>query len=424
MSTLIITLPLVPARLSNGGAADVGLDYSYAAISGSAVSSHGSAPLSLLPRTGRGYAEVVALVPVQALAWQQVSLPKGALKSAMQGSPRLQAVLGGLLEERVLDDVDKLHFALQPDAQAEQTIWVAVCDKAWLRGHLQTLEAAQWRVARIVPELAPWLAAELGNVPSVHVLGDAAAPLLATCDANGVSLLPLSPASLALALGASASDDSPAVPVLVEPALAAQVEHLLQRKVTLQQAATRALQAAASRWDLAQFELANSNRSRAVKSLSGAVSELLVAPQWRWARWGAALLLLANVVGLNAYAWRESAALDAKRSAARDVLTASFPSVKVVLDAPVQMQREVSRLQQATGAATGRDLESMLTALGSAVGQGQTAVAIEYVADSARLKGLKLTPEDISRLKVQGFAASTEGDVLILKAVDTAGAAP
>lgn len=418
MSTLIITLPLPPAGEGTGAAS---VDIAYAVTpDGSSLSQHGNAPLALLPRPARGYAEVVAVVPVQALSWQQVVLPKGSLGS---GALRLRAVLDGLLEEHVLDDVGQLHFALQPNAQADVPMWVAVCDKAWLQASLQRLEAAQLPVARIVPELAPWLNNASGNAPdastelTLHVLGEPSQPLLVACDASGVSLLPLTSAALGLALGprhaSLAATD--AVALWAEPALAAQAEQLLQRKVSLQQSTTRCLLAAQSAWDLGQFALANSSRSRTLKNLADVARTLWRAPQWRMARTGLALLVLVQLAGLNAFAWREAAALQAKRAAVREVLAQTFPNVKVVLDAPVQMARELGRLQQATGVAAARDMEAMLSALSLAAAPGQALTAIEYVAGSLRVKGLRLGVNEAQLLTRQGYAASTEGDSLVLK---------
>ncbi len=428
MSTLILTLPLPPAS-EGAGAASVEVAY-VVSPDGASLSQHGNAPLSLLPRPARGYAEVVAVVPVQALSWQQVVLPKGSLGS---GALRLRAVLDGLLEERLLDDADKLHFALQPDAQAELPVWVAVCDKAWLLASLQRLEAAQLPVSRIVPELVPLSASSADSGPDapanlvLHVLGEPGQAVLVACDASGVSLLPLTAAALALALGqrsgAEAAPEATGITLWAEPAMAAQAEHLLQRKVSLQQSSTRSLLAAQSAWELGQFALANSSRTRTFKNLADAARTLWRAPQWRLARYGVALLLLVQVAGLNAFAWREANALDTKRAAMRALLTQSFPSVKVVLDAPVQMAREVARLQQATGAAAPRDLETILSALSSAVAPGQALSAIEYVAGTARLKGLRLGPDEIARLAAQGYSASTEGDTLVVKPAN-AGAAP
>jgi hypothetical protein len=69
------------------------------------------------------------------------------------------------------------------------------------------------------------------------------------------------------------------------------------------------------------------------------------------------LLLAANLIGLNAWAWKEQASWQSRRSAIDSTLTRTFPAVKVVVDAPVQMAREVAALRQATGAPSGSDLE-------------------------------------------------------------------
>ena len=82
------------------------------------------------------------------------------------------------------------------------------------------------------------------------------------------------------------------------------------------------------------------------------------SPAWRPVRWGLAALLLANIVGLNAWAWQQQSSLNAKRTQMNNLLTQSFPSVKVVVDAPLQMSRELTALRQATGANAVQNLES------------------------------------------------------------------
>ncbi len=394
MSTLIVTLPLQPAGATP--------EYAYLlSPDGQSLGSQGSTTAALLPQPSGAGAEVVAVVPVQALSWHQVELPKGTAA----GTPRLRAVLEGLLEERLLDEPTALHFALQPQARPGAPVWVAACDRAWLRDACQALEAAQRRATRIVPEFAP------GEPASAHVLGDAERAELVLADSNGVLRWPLA--------AASAPALPPDLPLLAEPAVAAVAEQVLQRRVTLQQAAQRQLQAAQSAWDLAQFDLASSGRARAFKKLSGRWGELLRAPQWRAARWGVLALLTAQLAGLNAWALKERSTLAAKREAVRSMLTTTFPKVKVVVDAPLQMEREVAALRQATGAASGRDLEAMLAAF-SAVARANTAPAtIEFVANELRLKGLKLNPAEmqsvITGLQPRGYLARSEGDTLVLR---------
>ncbi|MCJ0764937.1 type II secretion system protein GspL [Variovorax terrae] len=398
MTTLIVTLPLSPPGTAT--------DYSYVLTpDGRTMAAHASAPAALLPQPGTSGAEVVAVVPVRALSWHRVELPKGSTGS----TTRLRAVLDGLLEDRLLDEPESLHFALEPQAQAGTPAWVAVCDKAWLHAALQALEAAGHPVSRIVPEFAP----DAG--PAVlHALGEPQDAWLVSTSGEGVTRVPLAPPALALVQGLP--EDTP---VMAEPGVAALAEQLLQRQVTLRQAAQRSLEAAQAGWDLAQFDLASSGRTRALKQLTAGWNEWRHAPRWQAARWGAALLVGANLIGLNAWAWKENSALASKRDAVREVLTTTFPQVKVVVDAPVQMEREVAALRQATGAASGRDLEAMLGALSSAVPADRSASAIEFSAGETRLKGLGLSAEDISalagKLQAQGYAARADGDSLVVR---------
>ena len=85
MSLLLIALPPGPPA-----------DYAFAtSADGQDVATHGSAAPALLPAAGRAV-EVVAVVPAARLSWQRVRLPRGIGAR----SPRLRAVLAGLLEAR------------------------------------------------------------------------------------------------------------------------------------------------------------------------------------------------------------------------------------------------------------------------------------------------------------------------------------
>ena len=160
MRTLIIQLPPGPPSPS--------LTYAHARLE----AEPGSRPLALqwaaaalLPAADR-QSETVALVPAAALSWQRVDLPAGLHK---QGQ-RVQAALQGLLEDRLLDDPEQMHLALQADWANTPSPWVAVCDRAWLSAHLTALEQAGLPVHRIVPELAPGAAS---SPVQITALGDA-----------------------------------------------------------------------------------------------------------------------------------------------------------------------------------------------------------------------------------------------------------
>ena len=416
MSTLILFLP----QARSGPATD----YSFTLTAdGHTALRHASAPAALLPEPARPGGEVVAVVPAQALSWQRVQLPQGVPLGTGQQTSRLRSVLEGLLEDQLLDDPAQLHFALQPAARAGEPVWVAVCDRAWLREALQALESAGRRVSRVVPEFAPGTTAS--GQPELFALGTPEEAHLVLCGhgaEQAVTVLPLS--SMALGLigpaATSADTDDAAPPVRAEPAVAALAERTLGRPVVLHTASQRALDAARGDWDLAQFDLASTGRTRALRKAGSAASAFLYAPQWRAARWGAGLLAAAHLVGLNAWAWQERAALAAKQAGVRNALTQTFPKVQVVVDAPVQMERELAALRQAAGSVSPRDLEPLLAAAGAALPAGQLPNALEYSTGELRLRGVTLTGEEqtavVTRLQAAGYSARLDDGSLLLRA--------
>jgi general secretion pathway protein L len=389
MSALLVFLPAQPISAST--------EFEYALTrDGTTVEAHGSAQAALLPAPTRAGTEVVAVVPAAMLSWHRLELPKGT----SAGSPRLRAVLEGLLEDQLLDEPDTLHFAVQPQVKPSAPLWVAACDRAWLRSAVQALEAVERPAARIVPEFAP------EGAPTLYALGDPQHASLVLVSSDGVMTLPLS--SQALALLPSLPEDTRCV---AEPAVAALADQVLHQPPVLQQAPQRWLQAA-------QFEFSSSGRARALKKLGTAWADVLAAPQWRPARWGALLLVVANLIGLNAWAWRERSVLEEKREAIRRTLTQTFPQVKVVVDAPVQMEKEVAALRQATGTTSGRDLEAMLGALAAASPPGRQVSGVEFAQGELRVKGLAYVPEEAravaAALKSQGFASTLQGETLTI----------
>lgn len=400
MTTLIVTLAIELADASTS------LDYVLSA-DGSTAIAQSSAPPAVLPPAD----ELVAMVPATQLSWHQVTLPKGVLPRGFKsdsGAERLRAVLDGSLEERLLDDPAQLHFALEPGAQTDVPVWVAVCARAWLRAALQALEQAGRPVARVVPEFAP------GSMPDIlYVMGSPEQALVVSTARGGVAVWPLSGAVVTLL------DWPQEQAVVAEPAVVAVAEQLLQRTVTLQPSAQRSLQAAQTTWDLAQFEFMNSGRSRFLKRGTAALQRFLNAPAWRAARFSLVALLAVNLLGLNAWAWKERTQVKTQRQAVQAVLTDTFPSVRVVVDAPLQMAREVAALQQSSGDMTGRDLETILNVFSAVAPANTAATAIEFRAGELRMRGLSLSPEDRDqlsfKLKAQGYTARQDGDQMVVK---------
>jgi general secretion pathway protein L len=405
MTSLIISLPAVGA----GAAAQY--DYLLSSDGGSEARC-ASAPLALLPPPPDRQTEVVVLLPMQTLSWHQVQLPKGSLArglSAERGASRLRAILDGLLEDRLLDEPAQLHLALQPQPVADAPVWVVACDKAWLAAHLQALAQAGFSASRIVPEFTPEALAQ-----RLYVVGDEQHPMLV---GGRLLLSPLSAFAVNLQNDSAGPEGLPEV--IAEPAVAAQAENLFKRPVILQQRSQRLLQATQTSWDLAQFDLVNASRERAWVQTAQAMKSLLRAPRWRAARLALVALVLVNLVGLNAWALREQAALQAKRQAVRSVLSSTFPKIPVVVDAPLQMAREVAALQRASGVASGTDLEAMLASLGAQLPVTQTLTAIDYGAQELRAKAAAVAAAEQAQvalaLKQKGLTAAWDGAQWVLK---------
>ena len=182
MSVLIVQLPVPPS----GNSSNASADYHYVQTrDGLVPEAHGTASAATLPSAGLA-ADVVAVLPFQAISWHTVDLPKGALSG---GQTRLRAVLDGLLEDRLLDEPSNLHLAISPHAQAGQPLWVAACDKAWLKAAIAPLEAAGRPVSRIVPEFTPSEGVD-PVMPTLHALGDSTQAWLVRSNTQGVLALP------------------------------------------------------------------------------------------------------------------------------------------------------------------------------------------------------------------------------------------
>ena len=380
MSVLVILMPpraRLGARAADAVASPGGEDYGYVlSADGVQVTRHGRAPLAALPR-----ADSVAIVLADSdLSWHRCTLPKAP-------GAKLRAALGGLLEEQLLEDDGALHLALAPGARAGEPVWVVAVHKAWLQAELEKLEQRGLGVERVLPPSWP------GDAPQGHFFvpagseGDDARMMLCHADAHGLNLLRLQ-GSLARALLPQA--DATPTRWSAEPAVAAPAERWLGSSVSVLTEAERALQATRSPWNLRQFELAP--RHRGTRALRDLLRQWL-SPAWRPARAGLAALLLLQVLGLNAWAWQQRQALAAQRLAQEQLLRATFPQVRAVLDAPLQMQRETEALRAAAGRSGDNDLEALLGAAAAAWPEGQGPV-----------QALRFEPGKLS-LTVPGWSA-------------------
>ncbi len=382
MSTLIISLP--PEVTS----ADTEFFF-VVTDDGVNVTQTGRARAEALPLLDKLGDVCIATAPLRALSWHQVTVPEGVTS----GSARLRAVLDGLLEDKLLDEPGRLHFALPPTFQSGTAQWIAACERRWLATAVQGLEVAQRPVSRVVPEWGPPTASL-----RLHVAGTVEDPQAVVCGDSGIGVFPL---NTDLLEGLTLTDN-----ISAEPALLALASQILQRPVTPLSQADHMVQLINSPWDLSKrLQMRNlANRSKL---------EWLQAPRWRFVRWAAVVLMAVNLLGLNALAWVEQQQLAQKQDAMQQVLKRSFPAVKKVIDAPVQMAREVRLLEQASAAPSAVDLDVMLGALSRALPAGQTLKSVDYASGQLRVSGLELNATEVraltASLQAQGYSATRDG---------------
>lgn len=355
MSILLLFLPPRTRLRALGRAAPAAADlpraaglreYDYVLTpDGRQISAEGRAAASALPPAD----SVIAVLAESDISWRCVELPRAGRQ--------MRAALAGKLEELVLDDPDTLHFALEPDAVGGDTAWVAITSRPWLADHLAQLDAAHVFVERVAPLSWP------DEIPRGHFFesqagGDGVS--LRWSHADGVATLPLQ--------GGLARQFFP--PGLVHaaqwtatPAVATSAERWLGTTVTVQTQGQRALAVVDNAWDLRQFDFAP--RARGVRALR-LISRGLMRKPWQPVRIGLALLLLVQLLGLNLWAWHQNRELAARRQAVTATLTGAFPQVHAILDAPVQMQKQLDLLRASAGSVGEQDLEALLAAAATA----------------------------------------------------------
>ncbi|HRK38465.1 MAG TPA: type II secretion system protein GspL [Burkholderiaceae bacterium] len=364
---------------------------------GQTPASQGCDPVALLPTDS----DICLVPPVLAASWHRVTLPKIA-------ASRLRQALDGLLEDRVLTDPQQLHFALQPTAHPGQPAWVCACEKALLNGWLQLLDSQQRPANRIVPDQVP----QANHVCTALVCAEQAWWVHA--GPQGVRPLPMT------APPARATAEHPTTEWLwqTEPVCAAEAEAACGQPVLLETVAQRLLRSAQTGWNLAQFDFKRSAGTRRSQQLGQALRQFAYAPAWAATRWGLLALAATGLLGLGAIAWTEKQALAAKQDSVRALLQQTFPQITLVLDAPVQMQREVDTLQRLQGQTGQADLDVFLTDFNQAAPNGISLTAIQFSATEiqATLSGANDTnlPNLREALQRKGWQSRFAAPVLTL----------
>jgi len=340
-----LVLPLAPrTRLgahAGAGHGDAGAPVEFdflLSADGHTVTRSGCAAPALLPRADR----IVVVLADGDVSWHRVLVPKAP-------AARLRAALAGAMEEALLDDEEALHFALDADAAPGTSGWVAVTHRQRLAYVLAALESAGREVELVTTTSRP------RDGTSGHFVsrdGDSA-PTLVLEQREGVTCIGLDGP---LARSLLPAPGGPAR-YTATPAAAAAAESWLGAPVKVLGEAERALGAIRNPINLRQFDLAPHHRgTRALRD----VWRRLQRPEWRPVRVGLVTLAALQVIGLNAYAWQQQRSLDARRQAMDALLRATFPGVRTVLDAPLQMQREADRVRTEAGRPGDAGLETLL----------------------------------------------------------------
>jgi general secretion pathway protein L len=350
--------------------------------------------------------ELVLVVPAAMLSWHSLTLPK-------LPAGRWLTALQGLLEDRLLTDTSATHLALAPGATTGQDILVAACDKAWLTQTLQSLERADRRPARIVPEFEP-------DHSGIHLLGQPERGWLVHCGPAQVQCLPLPCEARPFLqswrqLNADAS-------VRAEPGWAALADDLWGPGHVVAQPSAHLQRAAASAWNLAQFDLAS--RTSLTGKMAQRARQWWSAPEGKPVRWGLASLIALQVLGLQAWAWKQEHRLEGLQSDIRTTFTQAFAQVPVIMDPVLQMERETQALIKASGKATQGELAHMLAALATV---GTAPEGIEFKKGELSLMGWQPAGASLPALQAglerQGYRLQQTGERWTLRSAQP-GVAP
>jgi general secretion pathway protein L len=360
MSTLVLQLP-EHRRLRAGARNDDSdadswrrRDYAYVtSADGIEFEAQGQAAAALLPTRSL----VIAVVQEADVSWHRITLPKAP-------ASRLRMALVGVLEEALLDDADAVHLAVAPSATPGQPTWVAAVDKAWLQQELAALQKAGVFVDRVVPMAWP------DDPPAGHFHagasgdgGETNAVFLTWANVDGVATVRVDGG---LARGLVPQPPPVTTRWSASPTAAVAAEQFLGAPVNVMPAEQRLLQAGRSLWNLRQFDLAR--RTKGARALRDWARQAM-SPAWRPVRLGVALLLVAQVIGLNLWAWHQQNAVEARRAAIQALVKKTFPRVgdgDIQRDAAAVMQRETQALRTLAGKAGDADLEPLLQAAAAA----------------------------------------------------------
>jgi general secretion pathway protein L len=353
----------------------------------------GVSPPAGLPRDP--HCEIV--VPAELVLLTRSSLPRGRGR-------RQPALLPYAVEDRLGVDPDSVHVAAgaqQPDGQTA----LAVIDKSWLDAVLARLRAAGLQPVHAWPETllpalpeAGWVAVWSGRGGFLRSGAQSGLAL----DAGEAGQVP---AALALALDAARAADAAPARLLLRPCAGA----ALPDAAAWSRALDLPVDAGAEWTPLG----AHGGATGAIDLLQGAF-----APAAFSLRDSQALrlpLILLSLIALvhGTASLIEWGQLRHERQQLRAAMEAdfrtAFPEARVVVDAPLQMHRNLAELQRAAGQTTPRDFLPLLARAAEAFDDANRRGlrGLHYEAQSLTLEFAPGAADDalLARLRDAGLAA-------------------
>ncbi len=202
--------------------------------------------------------------------------------------------------------------------------------------------------------------------------------------------------------------------VLSEPAVADLAETILERPIQIRQHSVGLIESADTDWELAQFDQKLSGDGDGIKRIRRNWQAFWQSMAWRPTRWGLIGLLLANIIGLNTWAWQQKNSLETKKTLLTNQLTQIFPQVKVVVDPMLQISKEMATLRQTTGSVSAHNFESVLSAFSLNTNTNAPPTMIEFMANKTIFTGVNWTDAEFaqaqSKMKTNGYTLIRDGN--------------
>ena len=357
---------------------------------------HGESRLSELPPAN----EVELIISASRVLLTRVKLPPG-------NTQKLADVIGYAVEDKLLGDPETVHAAVGR-RNADGTITAAIVDRAWLGGVRERFSAMGRRPTRAVSEIA--------LVPATAGAWDAVwhgdHGWLRNGDDEGFMLDPAAGAApLALRLAVQEARSAGAAParIVVHPAEGNVLPELARWQQELELPVEAGTPWSWQKADIPALRGINLLQGKFVSSRSRAELASRYRLPLRLAAGIAGLYIVVSSADWAWLAWQKHT-LEARMT---QTFKTAFPDAKTIVDAPLQMRRNLADMQRARGEAQPGDFLPLLaTALPVIGAAGGNAQSVQYERGKLQfdLRLAQVEPAEAlnQRLSAAGVAARVE----------------